>query len=83
MLTGEWENNHHLFPGSARAGFLPYQLDLAWIYIYVMYKLGAVSSYHDSKKEFLKRYVEAKKNSERSKVEALETTQDPGLKPNS
>ena len=62
MLTGEWHNNHHLFPGSARAGFLPYQLDLAWIYIYVMYKLGAVSSYHDSKKEFMKRYVEAKKN---------------------
>jgi len=56
MFTGEWHNNHHLYPGSARAGFLPYQLDLAWIYIYCMHKVGAVSSYHDSKKEFLKRY---------------------------
>ncbi|MGZ5134801.1 MAG: fatty acid desaturase, partial [Flavitalea sp.] len=34
MLTGEWHNNHHLFPASARAGFLPNQLDLAWIVIY-------------------------------------------------
>ena len=56
LFTGEWHNNHHLYPGSARAGFLPYQLDLAWIYIYCMYKLGAVSSYHDSKKEFLRKY---------------------------
>jgi sn-1 stearoyl-lipid 9-desaturase len=56
MFAGEWHNNHHLYPGSARAGFLPYQLDLAWIYIYCLYKLGAVSSYHDSKKEFLRRY---------------------------
>lgn len=56
MLTGEWHNNHHLYPGSARAGFLPYQFDPAWVYIYCMYKLGAVSSYHDSKKEFLRKY---------------------------
>ncbi len=56
LFTGEWHNNHHLYPGSARAGFLPYQIDLAWIYVYCMYKLGAVSSYHDSKKEFLRKY---------------------------
>lgn len=61
MFTGEWHNNHHLYPGSARAGFLPNQLDLAWIYIYCMYKLGAVSSYHDSKKEFLKKFFNKEK----------------------
>ena len=61
MFTGEWHNNHHLYPGSARAGFLPYQLDLAWIYIYCMYKLGAVASYHDSKKEFLRKYFSVSK----------------------
>lgn len=59
MFTGEWHNNHHLYPGSARAGFLPYQLDLAWIYIYCMYKIGVVSSYHDSKQEFLRKYTQA------------------------
>lgn len=56
LFAGEWHNNHHLYPGSARAGFLPYQIDLAWIYIFCLYKLRAVSSYHDSKQEFLKKY---------------------------
>lgn len=56
LFTGEWHNNHHLYPGSARAGFLPYQIDLAWIFIFCMYKIGLVSSYHDSKKEFLQKY---------------------------
>jgi stearoyl-CoA desaturase (delta-9 desaturase) len=60
LFSGEWHNNHHLYPGSARAGFLPYQIDLAWIYIFCLYKLGAVSSYHDSKRDFLKKYVAAK-----------------------
>lgn len=59
LFTGEWHNNHHLYPGSARAGFLPNQFDPAWIWIYCMYRIGIVSSYHDSKKEFLKKYVMA------------------------
>jgi sn-1 stearoyl-lipid 9-desaturase len=62
LLAGEWHNNHHLYPASARAGFLPHQIDLAWIYIFSMYKLGAVTSFHDSKKEFIKRYLEQKKD---------------------
>jgi len=57
LLAGEWHNNHHLYPGSARAGFLPYQIDLAWIYIYVLSKLKMVTSYKDSKNEFLKKYI--------------------------
>lgn len=64
MFTGEWHNNHHLYPGSARAGFLPHQLDLAWICIYSMYKIGVVSSYHDSRKEFLKKYIVEKAGKE-------------------
>jgi len=57
LLAGEWHNNHHLFPGSARAGFLPWQLDLAWVYIYSLSRLKMVSWYKDSKSEFLKKYV--------------------------
>ncbi len=57
LFAGEWHNNHHLYPGSARAGFFTHQIDLAWIYIYCMHKLGAVSSYHDSTKDFFKKYV--------------------------
>jgi stearoyl-CoA desaturase (delta-9 desaturase) len=59
LLAGEWHNNHHLFPGSARAGFLPGQLDLAWVYIYTLRKLRMVAWYRDSKKEFLKKYLAA------------------------
>lgn len=58
ILAGEWHNNHHLYPASARTGFLPYQIDLPWLVIYGMYKLGMVSAYHDSKKEFLKKYMQ-------------------------
>lgn len=64
-VAGEWHNNHHLYPSSARSGFLNYQVDLAWYYIKFMSWLGAVSSYHDSKKLFLAKhrhpYVENKK----------------------
>jgi len=51
-VAGEWHNNHHMFPASARSGFLWHQLDLAWCYIYLLHKLGGVSKYHDAKKLF-------------------------------
>jgi fatty-acid desaturase len=64
-VAGEWHNNHHLFPSSARSGFLKHQLDLAWCYIFLLNRIGAVDSYRDSKKVFLARYqrpyAEAKK----------------------
>lgn len=62
FFAGEWHNNHHLYPGSARAGFLRWQLDLPWIYIYTLYKLGGVIAFHDSKKDFIKKYYEPLKN---------------------
>lgn len=55
-VAGEWHNNHHLYPNGARSGFLPHQLDLAWIYIYSLYKIGAVRSYRDYKEEFLEKH---------------------------
>jgi len=63
LLTGEWHNNHHLYPGSARAGFLPYQIDLAWIFIFCMHKIGVVASYHDSKAVFLEKFRNKTNNS--------------------
>jgi len=56
-VAGEWHNNHHLFPKSARSGFKPYQVDTAWYYIKFMSMVGAVSSYNDSKKQFYLEYV--------------------------
>ena len=69
LFSGEWHNNHHLYPESARAGFLPYQIDLAWIYIWTMKRLGAVSSYRDSKAHFLKRFSIAKERTHLTKTE--------------
>ena len=61
LFSGEWHNNHHLYPGSARAGFLDYQLDLAWYYIFGLYKIGLVKSYQNNRKDFLEKYVENNK----------------------
>ncbi len=64
-VAGEWHNNHHLFPKSARSGFLPHQLDLAWCYVKLLHSFGAVTSYRDNKKqfydEFHKPYLESLK----------------------
>lgn len=62
ILAGEWHNNHHLFPASARTGFLPYQADLPWLLILGMYKLGIVSHYQDAKQAFQQRYSRGKKS---------------------
>lgn len=56
IVAGEWHNNHHLFPKSARSGFKPYQLDTAWYYIKLLSMVGAISTYHDSKEQFYKLY---------------------------
>lgn len=56
IVAGEWHNNHHLFPKSARSGFKPYQVDLAWYYIWFMHKIGAVKSYKDFKRQFYQQY---------------------------
>jgi len=63
IVAGEWHNNHHLYPSSAQAGFLKYQIDFAWYYIYVLHKLGAIRKYHNSKKLFLKNYLNSTQNS--------------------
>lgn len=55
-VAGEWHNNHHLFPRSARSGYKPHQVDLAWCYIKMMSLVGAVSSYKDDKKRFYRQY---------------------------
>lgn len=53
-VAGEWHNNHHLYPASARSGFLPYQLDLAWLLTRLLHRFGGVSRYHDFKAAFLR-----------------------------
>ena len=55
-VGGEWHNNHHLFPNGARSGFLPYQLDLPWLYINALHSLGGVLYYRDYKNQFMENY---------------------------
>lgn len=57
-VAGEWHNNHHLYPKSARSGFKAHQLDMAWLYIRLLHRLGAVSSYRDDKRAFLAKYIQ-------------------------
>lgn len=56
IVAGEWHNNHHLYPSSARSGFLSHQVDLAWYYIKALKWLGGIRSCRDAKPLFLKQY---------------------------
>lgn len=57
-VAGEWHNNHHLYPTSARSGFLPYQLDLAWCVIRTWAWMGWVTRCRDSKAHFYRDHYE-------------------------
>ncbi|MFD1256028.1 fatty acid desaturase [Mucilaginibacter terrae] len=61
IVAGEWHNNHHLYPNSARSGFLPHQVDLAWVYIKFLHLIGGVTEYKDDKNKFLKNYYKPHK----------------------
>ncbi|MDF1864036.1 MAG: fatty acid desaturase [Saprospiraceae bacterium] len=61
-VAGEWHNNHHLFPRSARNGFLPYQLDLPWCYIYLLHKIGGISEFRNDHHLFLEKYYQPYKD---------------------
>ncbi|HLO89363.1 MAG TPA: acyl-CoA desaturase [Nostocaceae cyanobacterium] len=43
ISLGEWHNNHHAFPHSAKQGLEPWQLDLGYLFIVGLEKLGLVS----------------------------------------
>lgn len=70
-VAGEWHNNHHLFPASARNGFLPHQLDLPFLYIKFLNAIGAVSNMKDHTEKFLEHHYRpyiAKRDAERAKA---------------
>ena len=58
LVSGEWHSNHHLYPRSARAGFLRWQLDTAWLAIRAMAAVGVVKSYRDDRAKFLGEHYE-------------------------
>jgi sn-1 stearoyl-lipid 9-desaturase len=55
-VSGEWHNNHHLYPSGVRSGFLWWQLDTAWWLIRLVKLMGGVSSQRDFKERFLEKH---------------------------
>ena len=53
LVTGEWHNNHHLYPNGIRAGFLPYQWDYAWLFIEFYKAIGGIGQTRDYKQQFM------------------------------
>lgn len=56
VFGSEWHNNHHLFPSSARSGFLWHQPDCAWLYICLLHRFGAIASYRNDRQRFIDEY---------------------------
>ena len=56
FVAGEWHNNHHLFPTSARSGFLNYQMDLPYYLVRFFSMIGGIESYRDYKKQFMENH---------------------------
>jgi fatty-acid desaturase len=73
IVAGEWHNNHHLYPASAQSGFLKYQIDFAWYYIYCLHKIGGIKTYHNSKKKFVKNHLKTQeiKKVEQEKIQEI------------
>jgi stearoyl-CoA desaturase (delta-9 desaturase) len=43
LACGEgWHNNHHAYPGSARSGMRPWEIDISWNTIQLMKKMGLI-----------------------------------------
>lgn len=52
LAHGEgWHNNHHAFPGSARSGLKPHELDLSWLTLRMLRGIGLVSSMNEATRE--------------------------------
>lgn len=48
ICLGEgWHNNHHAFPGSARAGIKPHEIDLSWLLLIGLRKIGILHSLNE------------------------------------
>jgi len=58
MVTGEWHNNHHLYPNGIRAGFLPYQWDYAYLFICFYRSVGGIDTWRDHKDQFYATHYE-------------------------
>ncbi len=61
-VSGEWHNNHHLYPAGVRSGFLWWQLDTAYMLIRFVGLFGGIASSRDFKQRFLDEHYLPHKN---------------------
>ncbi|MDV6328542.1 hypothetical protein Q5L94_10740 [Idiomarina sp. Sol25] len=57
LSAGEWHNNHHAFQRSANAGFLPYQLDVPFLFVKLLKRIGVISKYNNAQAAFERKYL--------------------------
>jgi fatty-acid desaturase len=76
FVAGEWHNNHHLFPTSVQAGFLPWQLDSAFVFIRFYRLLGGVSTWRNMRDKFYERHYLPYQQAERVRASGCSTTQE-------
>lgn len=68
IALGEgWHNNHHAFPQSARHGLQTREIDITWITICILQKLGLAHSIRLPKPEQMKNYNRSQAQSEPEK----------------
>lgn len=59
LTLGEgWHNNHHRYPGSARQGMLPSQIDLTWLALCGLARVGLVWDLRSHSDEAVQAYRE-------------------------
>lgn len=82
FVAGEWHNNHHLFPNSVRAGFLPWQPDVSFAFIRFYRLIGGITSWRDFRPKFYERHYlpyraeqrAARQRRDAAEAEAVETS---------
>ena len=68
-VSGEWHNNHHLYPAGVRSGFLWWQIDTAYILIRIVKLFGGIKSQRDFKELFLEQHYRPWLASKRAEAE--------------
>jgi stearoyl-CoA desaturase (delta-9 desaturase) len=60
LALGEgWHNNHHAFPGSAKTGLLWHEIDITWLTILALKKLGLAHRVNEPSPHRLKHIIQA------------------------
>lgn len=72
LVTGEWHNNHHLYPNSANNQFQNYQLDYAWYFIRFSHLIGGINWYRDDRANFEKKYLLPYQEAKQARLDALQ-----------